>query len=93
MNRIRPELIKDNPVAPQPYVSPRRRQAPPRAASSARATAQNGMKETLQTLMKSAERFVNSLPQSKETSKELKALLNAITQAQRLLLAEPPSEE
>ena len=93
MNRIRPELIKDNPVAPQPYVSPRRKRTPSRAASSTRATAQERLKETLQTLTGSAERFVNSLPQSKKTSNELNALLNAIAQAQRLLSAGHPSEE
>ncbi|WP_423723422.1 hypothetical protein [Nitrospira sp. NS4] len=85
MNRIRPELIKDNPAAPQPYVSPRRSRTRPRTASSARATAQDGMREALQMLMRSAERFVDSLPASKNRNKELPALLIAMTQAHRLL--------
>jgi len=87
MNRIRPELIKDNPAAPQPYVSPRRSRTNPRTPSSARATAQAGMKEALQLLMRSAERFVDSLPASKNKNKELPALLIAMTQAERLLSA------
>lgn len=93
MNRIRPELIKDNPEAPQPYVSPRRTRTRARAASPAGATAQDGMREALQMLMRSAERFVDSLPASKNKNKELPALLIAMTQAERLLSAEETPAE
>lgn len=93
MNRIRPELIKDNPTAPQPYVSPRRSRTRARAASSAHTAEQPRLEETLQTLTEAADRFVNSLPRSKKTGKELTVLLDAITQAQRLLLAEPTIAE
>lgn len=92
MNRIRPELIKDNPVAPQPYVSPRRTRIRARAAS-AEATAPDEMKDTLMLLMRSAERFVDSLPASKNKNKELPALLIAMTQAERLLSAKQAAIE
>lgn len=84
----RPELEKDNPVAPQPYVGPRRRQAQVRAGSSLRAAAQSEMSKTLQTLMEAAERFVNGAPKSKKLEAERNALLDAITQAQWLLSVE-----
>ncbi len=93
MNRIRPELIKDNPAAPQPYVSPRRSRTSPRTSSSARTRTQSGMKEALQLLMRSAERFVDSLPASKNKNKELPALLIAMTQADRLLSAKRATRE
>ena len=84
----RPELEKDNPVAPQPYVGPRRRRALSRTASSSSAAARSGMAETLQTLTEAAERFVNRLPRSKKLEEERTALLDAITQAQWLLSVE-----
>lgn len=83
----RPELEKDNPVAPQPYIGPRRRRALSRAASSP-AAARSGMAETLQTLTEAAERFVNCLPRSKKLEAERTALLDAITQARWLLSVE-----
>ena len=42
----RPELEKDNPVAPQMYVGPRRRLALARAASKAQAPAPEELTET-----------------------------------------------
>src|SRR5574340_82607 len=72
----RPELEKDNPVAPQPYIGPRRRRALSRTASSP-AAARSGMAETLQTLTEAAERFVNRLPRSKKLEAERNALLDA----------------
>lgn len=85
----RPELEKDNPVAPQPYVGPRSRQARARKSGSTRATTQSELGKTLQTLMETAERFVNGAPKSKKLEAERNALLDAITQAQWLLSVEP----
>ncbi len=85
----RPELEKDNPVAPQPYVGPRRRQAQVRGNSSLRAAAQSELSKTLQTLLEAAEQFVNGAPRSKKLEAERNALLDALTQARWLLSVEP----
>ena len=82
----RPELIKDNPVAPQMYVGPRRRLA--RAASTSHIPTQGDMAETLQTLTAAAKGFVATVSVSKKRQEERDALLDAITQAQRLLSGE-----
>ena len=84
----RPELIKDNPVAPQMYVGPRRRLALARAASTSKVPTQGDLVETLQTLTAVAKRFVATVPASKKRQEERDALLEAITQAQRLLSGE-----
>ena len=85
----RPELEKDNPVAPQPYVGPRKREArSSRAFSSSRVKARSEMGKTLLTLMEAAERFVNGAARSKKLEEERNALLDAITQAQWLLSVE-----
>lgn len=81
----RPELEKDNPIAPQMYVGPRRRRALFREASSSPAPGQGDMAETLQALTAAAERFAASVPPSKKINEERNALLDAITQAQQLL--------
>ncbi len=86
----RPELEKDNPIAPQPYVGPRRRHARARAVASTHATTQSEMEKTLETLMEAAERFVNGAPRSRKLEAERNALLDAITQAQWLLSVERP---
>ena len=57
----RPELEKDNPIAPQVYVGPRRRRALLREASLSPASRQGDMAETLQVLTAAAERFVASV--------------------------------
>ena len=85
----RPELEKDNPIAPQMYVGPRRRRALLREASSAPALGKVDMAEMLQTLTAAAERFVASVPPSKKLKEERSALLEAIIQAQQLLSNEP----
>ncbi|MCE3223845.1 MAG: uncharacterized protein K0S58_2025 [Nitrospira sp.] len=64
----RPELEKDNPLAPQPYVGPRRRQARARQSNSTRRVSQSEMGKTLQTLMEAAERFVNGAPRDRRRS-------------------------
>jgi hypothetical protein len=79
----RPELEKDNPIAPQVYVGPRRRRALLREASLSPATRQRDMAETLQALTAAAERFVASVPSSKKLQEERTALLEAIVQARQ----------
>lgn len=81
----RPELEKDNPIAPQMYVGPRRRRELARAARLSLVTAQESMMEVLQTLMSAAERFVATVPPAKKPTQERKALLKAIAQAQKHL--------
>jgi hypothetical protein len=81
----RPELEKDNPMAPQPYVGPRRRRALSHDAASSRADARGDLKKTLQNLVAAAERFVNGVPRSKKLEEERNTLLDAITQAEWLL--------
>ena len=83
----RPELEKDNPLAPQPHVGRRGRQARGKQSGSPRA-AQSEMGHMLQTLMEAAERFVNGAAKSKKLEAERNALLDAITQAQWLLSVE-----
>jgi hypothetical protein len=84
----RPELEKDNPIAPQPYTGPRRRLAMTRVAASAESTELHDTKGMLQTLTEAASRYVNSLPRARRTDKSLKALHDAITEAERVLSAE-----
>lgn len=84
----RPELEKDNPVAPQPYIGPRRRLAMARAAASGKATEPADVRDTLKTLVEAATYFVKSRPKAKKTEKELGVLRKAITQAERVLNTE-----
>jgi len=81
----RPELEKDNPIAPQPYIGPRRRLAMARAAASGKLSKPDDTRETLQTLTEAASQFVNSLPKARKAEKRLKALREAIAQAERVL--------
>jgi hypothetical protein len=83
----RPELEKDNPVAPQIYVGPRRKRAMARKASS-EPTAPDGITTRLQRLVDAAEQFVNSMPPVQETDNERTALLEAISHAQGCLSIE-----
>lgn len=85
----RPELEKDNPIAPQMYVGLRRRRALLREASLSPASRQGDMVEMLRGLTAAAERFVASVPPSKKLQEERSALLKAITQAQQLMSGEP----
>ena len=86
----RPELDKDNPVAPQPRMGRGGRRARPRQTSPTRAP-QNEIGHLLQTLMEAAERFVNVAPKSKKLEAERNSLLDAITQTQWLLSVEYPA--
>ena len=56
----RPELEKDNPIAPEPYIGPRRRLAMARAASSGKPAEVDDVKETLQALTTAASCFMDS---------------------------------
>ena len=84
----RPELEKDNPTAPQPYVGPRRRLALARAAASREFMEENDLRKTLQTLMVAASRYVDSSPKARKTEEGLKVLRGAIAQAKRALSAD-----
>lgn len=84
----RPELEKDNPIAPQPYVGPRRRLALARATGSREFTEENDLKKMLRELMRAASRYVDRVPKTKKTGKSLKVLRDAIGQAERVLAAE-----
>lgn len=84
----RPELEKDNPIAPQPYVGPRRRLALARAAASRQSTEENDLKKTLQDLTRAASRYVDRVPKTRKTEKSLKILRDAIAQAEQVLAAE-----
>ncbi len=81
----RPELEKDNPVAPQIYVGPRRRRAMARMTASMPAQPQPGIEAALQALVDAAEAFAHSLPPTQETDCERHALMEAISQAQTFL--------
>lgn len=85
---LRPELEKDNPMAPQIYVGPRRRRAMARKASSEPMAAADGIATRLQRLVDAAEQFVHSMPPVQETNKERTALLEAISHAQGCLSIE-----
>jgi hypothetical protein len=88
----RPELEKDNPVAPQMYVGPRRRQALARAASTLRVAPQESVAVVIQRLTAAAEQFVASVPPAKQSTQERKALLKAITLAHKSLAEALPDQ-
>ncbi len=81
----RPELEKDNPIAPQPYIGPRRRLAMARAAALGKRTEVGDIQETLQTLTEAASRYVTALPKGKKAGAQYKALCEAVAQAKRVL--------
>jgi hypothetical protein len=84
----RPELEKDNPIAPQPYVGPRRRLALARTTGSREFTEENDLKKALRKLTRAASRYVDCEPKTRKTGKSLKVLRDAIAQAERVLAAE-----
>ena len=88
----RPELEKDNPIAPEPYVGPRRRLAMARAASLGNPAEADDVNDTLWNLVEAASRYIDSLPKARKTEKGLKELRNAIAQAERVILAGGRSE-
>ena len=84
----RPELEKDNPMAPQPYVGPRRRLALARAAALKEFTEENDWKKALQDLTMSASHYVDRMSKTRKTEKSLKVLRDAIAQAERVMATE-----
>lgn len=84
----RPELEKDNPIASQPYVGPRRRRAQARAVPVEESVAVGEMKVVFQVLTDTASRFVRRLPKARIAAKDLAMLRDAIAQAERVLSAE-----
>jgi len=81
----RPELEKDNPIAPEPYVGPRRRLALARAVAAGKAAEPGDVTETLQILTEAAARVVKRFSSGRKTDKDLKTLREAIAQAERAL--------
>lgn len=84
----RPELEKDNPIAPEPYVGPRRRLAMARAAALENSTEAGNMKETLRTLASAAARFLREQPKVRKPGRSLTTLRGAIEKAKQVLAAE-----
>jgi hypothetical protein len=84
----RPELEKDNPIASQPYVGPRRRRARAHAISAEESADMDELRETLQTLLEETSHLVRGLPKTRKADKHLTALRGAIAQAERLLSVE-----
>ena len=84
----RPELEKDNPMAPQPYVGPRRRLALARAAGLKEFTGENDLKKALQDLTLAASNYVDRVSKTRKTEKSLKVLRDAIAQAERVMATE-----
>ena len=83
----RPELEKDNPIASQPYLGPRRRRAGAHGVEEESAEVAE-MKEVLQALTDAASQVVKGMTKTKATGRDLSALQDAIIQAERLLSAE-----
>jgi hypothetical protein len=85
----RPELEKDNPIAPEPYVGPRRRLAMARAAAAGKSAEADDVRETLQILTEAAARMVKRLSSRRKTDEDLEILREAVAQAERTLLVSP----
>lgn len=83
----RPELEKDNPIAPEPYVGPRRRLAMARAKAAGESAEAGDVMETLQILTKAAARVVTRLSSRRKTDGDLETLREAVAQAERILSA------
>lgn len=88
----RPELEKDNPIASQPYMGPRRRRARARAISVEESADMGEMMVAFQALTNAASRFVRGLPKTRTSAKNLAMLRDAIGQAERLLSVEGRSD-
>ncbi|ALA58630.1 hypothetical protein [Nitrospira moscoviensis] len=84
----RPELIKDNPVAPQMYVRRRTTGRGGGERSTSVAAERAELQQALQTLAGAAETFLQATPQWKRAERERQMLLDALTQAQLVLSAE-----
>ena len=87
----RPELEKDNPMAPQMYVRQGSRQSRGRGGLASRSQGQADLAETLLKLTEAAETFVMEMPRLKRMDDQREALLDAITHAQLILSVEHSS--
>ncbi|MBX3335292.1 MAG: hypothetical protein KF876_14295 [Nitrospira sp.] len=81
----RPELEKDNPIAPEPYIGPRRRLAMARAAALEKSTESGNLKEVLRTLTSAAAEFLREQPNVRKPGRSLTALRDAIAKADQML--------
>lgn len=84
----RPELEKDNPIAPQMYVVRRRRRRLSPRAQEGSPDHQEALSEALQALADAAEQFVNAVPRWRKQDAARQVLLDAITRAQLILSVE-----
>ena len=87
----RPELEKDNPLAPEPYVGPRRRLAMARAAALKNEADVGNMKESLRALVRAAARLLREQPKVGKPGKNLVALRDAIAKADQVLAVDTRS--
>jgi hypothetical protein len=87
----RPELEKDNPLAPEPYVGPRRRLAMARAAALKNEADVGNMKESLRALVRAAARFLREQQKVSKPGKNLVALRDAIARADQVLAVDTRS--
>lgn len=87
----RPELEKDNPIAPEPYVGPRRRLAMAREAALKNEADAGEMKETLRALVRAAARFLREQPKVSKPGKNLVALRDALAKADKVLATDSRS--
>lgn len=81
----RPELEKDNPIAPEPYVGPRRRLAMARAVAAGQSAEAGDVMETLQVLTKAAARVLKRLSYRQNTDGDVETLRAAIARAEQTL--------
>mgnify|MGYP007037740310 CR=1 FL=1 len=81
----RPELEKDNPIAPEPYVGPRRRLAMARAVAAGKSAEPGDVMEALQILTKAAAQVVKRLSNRRNTDEDLEMLRKAVAQAEQTL--------
>jgi hypothetical protein len=87
----RPELEKDNPLAPEPYVGPRRRLAMARAAALKNEADVGNMKESLRALVRAAARFLREQQKVSKPGKNLVALRDVIARADQVLAVDTRS--
>lgn len=80
----RPELIKDNPPAPQVYVRWRKRGHSDRHVIK-RGSGDRVLQEVLRRVTEAAEAFVEAAPHSKRAAVERQSLTDAISQAHSVL--------
>ncbi len=82
----RPELVKDNPPAPQVYVRWRNRR---KSGSRTRAgnAEDSALREVLRRVTEAAQAFVEATPESKRAAVQRRVLAAALSQAHKSLLS------